>query len=282
MSRHSAAFLVTILCATAAIVSVSEFCSVNKSQVNNKVGGTITTTTTKTTTDEAQSRMTGLNTEQIPAATGARTSDRFPNIELLDHRGRHLKFYDDLVRDRSVCIVFFYTRCTGSCPGTTVALKQLRENLRGEFPAEDFAFISLTLEPEVDTAEELREYMARYQIDNDDETLPDWVYATGDYEELDGLRRSLGVYDLDPDIDANKAEHAAIITFGNDRTNRWAALPTGIQPGYLTDTIIRIAGNSQRQRYASVIAAGTKNVDRTKKSTRCDDCEKSCCELKAQ
>lgn len=223
-------------------------------------------------------RIVILATTQIPAVSGTRTSDRFPNIDLLDHRGRHLKFYDDLLRDRCVCIVFFYTRCTGSCPGTTVTLKQLRRKLKNEFAADEFTFISLTLEPDIDTPEELREYMARYQIE-DDESLPDWVYATGDYEELDRLRRSLGVYDLDPIIDADKSEHAAIITFGNDRTNRWAALPTGIKPGYLTDTIIRIAGNTERQRYATAVAGGPvqKPYGQTRTATACEKCQESCC-----
>lgn len=220
-------------------------------------------------------RVSLLNDDKIKGVRGPRISDRFPNIDLIDHRGRQLKFYDDLVEDRAVCIVFFYTRCTGSCPGTTVTLKHLREGLKNEFKGEEMTFISLTLEPDVDTPEELREYMDRYGI-KDNPDLPEWIYATGDYEELDELRRSLGVYDLDPIIDADKTEHAAILTFGNDRTNRWAALPTGLKKSYLVDTIIRITGNSERQRYASAL----KNKAE-KASVRSDSTSPSCCEKKS-
>lgn len=193
-----------------------------------------------------------LGTDRIPSVEGPRISDRFPNTDLIDQHGRKLKFYDDLVKDKSVCIVFFYTRCTGSCPGTTVALKQVRKAISEEFPNDEFRFVSLTLEPDVDTPEELQEYMDRYHVE-DDSSLPEWVYATGKFEEVDHLRRELGVYDLDPVVDADKTEHAAIVTFGNDRTNRWAALPVGMGVGKVAETIVRITGNTHRQRYATAL-----------------------------
>ena len=203
--------------------------------------------------DEAvMRRAQELPNDLIPTVEGPRISDRFSNIELIDQHGRQLRFYDDLIEDQAVCIVFFYTRCTGSCPGTTVSLKKIRRAIAAEFPNDEFKFVSLTLEPDVDTAEELQEYIDRYNI-SDDPSLPEWVYATGDFEELDALRRELGVYDLDPIIDADKTEHAAIVTFGNDRTNRWAALPVGMGEKKVAETIVRITGNTCRQRYTSTL-----------------------------
>jgi protein SCO1/2 len=210
------------------------------------------------TAELKQEPVSVFSVDDIPTVNGTRVSDRFPNIDLIDHRGRRIRFYDDLVRDRTVCIVFFYTRCTGSCPGTTITLKRIRESLRDEFSGDELKFVSLTLEPDIDTPGELREYMNRYGI-CDDQDLPDWVYATGDFGELDHLRRVLGVYDLDPVIDADKTEHASILTFGNDRTNRWAALPTGMKDCSLLEAIVRIAGNSHRQRYSSAVRLGGKS-----------------------
>lgn len=187
---------------------------------------------------------------RISDVDGHRVSDRFSNISLIDQHGNSLRFYDDLIQDRSVCIVFFYTRCTGSCPTTTVKLKQLRRQLAKDFEGQGLTFVSLTLEPFVDTPEELREYMDRYSIE-ENEDLPRWVYATGDFEELDKVRRQLGVYDLDPVIDADKTEHAAIVTFGNDRTDRWAALPIDMGVDKVAETMRRICGNTVNQRYFS-------------------------------
>lgn len=202
--------------------------------------------------DLSTTRVSALGTDAFESELHDRTSDRFPDIELLDHRGRNLRFYSDLVQDRCVCIIYFYTRCTGSCPGTTRLVKKLRKELADQFSNDELVFVSLTLEPDVDTPEELREYMDANGI-QDDENLPDWVYATGDYEEIDNLRRSLGIYDLDPIIDADKTEHAAILTFGNDRTDRWAALPVGMNFEQLKMAMTRIMGENPRQRYASVV-----------------------------
>ena len=72
---------------------------------------------------------------------------------------------------------------------------------------------------------------------------PGWLYLTGDYDDVESLRYSLGVYDLDPVIDADKESHAGIITFGNDRTNRWAALPALMNTRGIARTISRITRN---------------------------------------
>jgi len=47
------------------------------------------------------------------ARPSGRYSDKFPDIELVDHEGRKHRFYSDLVRDRIVVIQFLYTVCTG-------------------------------------------------------------------------------------------------------------------------------------------------------------------------
>lgn len=45
--------------------------------------------------------------------SNGRYSDRFPNILLQTHEGRSVRFYDDLVKDRTVIINFMYTVCDG-------------------------------------------------------------------------------------------------------------------------------------------------------------------------
>ena len=201
-----------------------------------------------------ESRVLQLDDSQIESADADRVSSRFPNIKLLDQHGNEIRFYDDLVKDQVVVISFFYTRCTGSCPMTTARLERLRDRLKDKF-GQELRLISITLEPDVDTPQELRKYMDRYQI-SDDPDLPQWSFVCGDFEEVETVRRALGVYDLDPIIDADKTEHAAIVTFGNDRTDRWAALPVAIGVRYLEQTVVRISGNSNRQRYADAVLLG--------------------------
>ena len=55
--------------------------------------------------------------------------DYFPNVELQDHNGRALRFYDDIIRGKVVAINFIYTTCTDVCPLDTAQLRQVQQIL---------------------------------------------------------------------------------------------------------------------------------------------------------
>lgn len=167
-----------------------------------------------------------------PRKTGKR-SDHFPNIALRTQYGDEVRFYDDLVKDRIVIINLMYTTCEGICTPVTSNLTRLHKHL-GKRIGRDILMLSLSIDPEVDTPERLREY-ARLFGDK-----PGWLYLTGDYDEIDDLRRKLGVYDLDPVIDADRSQHSGIVTFGNDTANRWAALPAQMDSAGLARDITRL------------------------------------------
>jgi protein SCO1/2 len=111
--------------------------------------------------------------------------------------------------------------------------------LLGEAMDDRVRFISITIDPNNDTPVQLRDYRARHT----DQDWTGWLHLTGTDEEIEGLRWRLGVYDLDPEVDADVTQHAGVVTFGNDRTNWWAAVPALLDPHEVTDAIVRIAGN---------------------------------------
>ena len=174
-------------------------------------------------------------------------SDRFSNIELTTADGEKMRFYDDLVKDRIVVVSFFYTRCNGICAPTNRSLIQVRRAL-GKSLGRDVRLISISLDTEHDDPRQLKSYARRYKnpADETDPSLPEWFFLCGDSEEVETLRREMGVYDLDPVIDADVTQHAGLLTYGNDRTNRWSALPSMLKPADLTEGILRIAGNRFR------------------------------------
>ncbi len=147
-----------------------------------------------------------------------KTSDRFSNIALTTQHGERVRFYEDLVRDKVVMINFMYTTCPLICPGMAAQLSRFND-LLGERAGRDVSMLSISIDPEVDTAEKLDAYWKAFG------SKPGWTFLTGDYDAIDRLRHELGVYDPDPIVDADKTQHAGIVTFGNDRTDRWAALP---------------------------------------------------------
>lgn len=165
------------------------------------------------------------------AAIPRKHSDRFSNIELTNQFGERVRFYDDLIHDKAVIVNFFYTTCAKTCPGTAAQLAKMNDELV-PWIGDDITMISLSIDPEVDTPERLKSYWELFG------SKPGWQMLTGDEDEINRVRRQLGVYDLDPIIDADKAEHAGIITFGNDRTDRWAALPVFMHRDRMLDTVL--------------------------------------------
>ena len=74
-----------------------------------------------------------------------------PNVELVTHEGKKVRFYDDLVKDRKVVINFMYTNCADdTCPITTANLVQVQK-LLGNRVGRDIFFYSITLSPDQDT-----------------------------------------------------------------------------------------------------------------------------------
>ncbi len=46
--------------------------------------------------------------------TRSRSAPDFPNVTLIDHEGKEVKFYDDLVKDKIVVINFMFATCQGT------------------------------------------------------------------------------------------------------------------------------------------------------------------------
>jgi protein SCO1 len=170
-----------------------------------------------------------------PARRTGKYSDRFPNIALRTHDDVTVRFYDDLLKDRVVLVNFMYSACSERCPMVTANLRQLHKAL-GTRMGRDILMLSISLTPEIDQPKTLREYAARYGG-----TLPGWLYLTGERRDIDKLRRSMGVFDRDPVVDADATIHAGLLTIGNDRSNQWRAMPALLDPRDLTDVIMRIA-----------------------------------------
>jgi len=177
-----------------------------------------------------------------PLQRGAvrRQSDKFSDIELFTQHGERVRFYEDLVRDRAVLINLMYTTCEKICPANSARLAQIYDML-ADWMGTDITLLSISIDPEVDTPERLKRYWEVFGA------KPGWLFLTGDYDEIDRLRHELGVYDLDPVIDADKTQHSGVLTFGNDRTDRWVALPVLMHAEQLAMTVLRTTRDDRWQ-----------------------------------
>lgn len=70
---------------------------------------------------------------------------------------------------------FIFTRCAGPCPKVTGQMLKLQESL----PDADFRLVTLTVDPDHDTPEKLRQYADFFGADPEK-----WLFLTGPKEEL--------------------------------------------------------------------------------------------------
>ena len=163
-------------------------------------------------------------------------SDGFPNILLQTQDGKSVRFYDDLVKGKTVLVNFIYTSCQQSCSPTTANLARVHK-LLGDRAGRDLIFLSISLDPAVDRPKILKEYAGRFG------QFSGWHFLTGTESEIEQLRRAMGLYDPDPARDADKTQHAGIVIVGNDRTNRWVSLPALMDHRQIAQTVLRITRN---------------------------------------
>jgi protein SCO1/2 len=176
-------------------------------------------------------------------------SDKFADAKLTNQFGQSVQFRKRFVEGgRAMVINTMYTTCRGSCPGTSEVIESLREKLSPVF-GDRLSFVSLSIDPTVDTPEKLRRYARIYGAGESGGSQCEWQFLTGSPTEVDALRRSLGFYDLNPKVDQDITQHASTLMFGNTKTDRWATMPSELSETQLVTTIRRVAGFTFEQKY---------------------------------
>lgn len=96
-------------------------------------------------------------------------------FELTERSGQVVKSEELL--GQPYVVSFFYTTCPSICVQQNQKLKELQD----EFEGEGVRFVAISVDPETDTPEQLREYAARFGADEEQ-----WLFMTG---ELTYIRR---------------------------------------------------------------------------------------------
>lgn len=104
------------------------------------------------------------------------------DIELVNQLGDTVYLNKDL-KDKIVVVNFFFTSCKTICPDLTSNLTLLQQ----AFKKNDTTvhIVSISVDPEHDTVEALREYADRYKVNHDH-----WWFLTGDKEKVYNLARN--------------------------------------------------------------------------------------------
>ncbi len=158
----------------------------------------------------------------------------FPNIPLVTHEGREVRFYDDLIIDKIVLFNMMYAKCDGICMPTTMNLVKVQKLLREHYGARfgrEIMMYSVTLKPTQDSAEVLRKYAVAHGAG------PGWLFLTGKPDDIEQLRRAQGYVDLDPQLDKARISHTGNVRYGNEARTIWSACPGLSKPAAIAEAI---------------------------------------------
>jgi protein SCO1/2 len=156
---------------------------------------------------------------------------RFPNVALQTHDGRTVRFYDDLLKGRRVTLNFMYVECEGTCPGVTSNLVEVEREL-GAQAGRDVLLLSITLQPEKDTPQRLRDYARRYGAG------PGMLFLTGKPDEIERLRHALGfVAGRDDGQPLDPKQHLGLLRIGNESRDWWTACPSLSSPAHIVSVL---------------------------------------------
>ncbi|MCU1219798.1 MAG: hypothetical protein JWN42_995 [Candidatus Angelobacter sp.] len=136
----------------------------------------------------------------------------FPNVILTTQDGTKVRFYDDVLKGKSVVIDLIYTHCVDACPLETARLVQVQKML-GDRVGKDIFFYSISIDPAHDTPKVLKEYAQKYH------TGPGWTFLTGKKSDIDLISKKLGLY-TEPDPN-DRDGHTPSVLIGNEPGGQW-------------------------------------------------------------
>lgn len=163
------------------------------------------------------------------AYTARALQQHFPNVPLVNQNGKTVHFYTDLIKGNIVMIQFMFTNCERACPMVTPNLAKVQKELQRRVGRE-VKMISITVDPVHDTPPVLKEYAGRFHVQ------PGWQFLTGRKEDVDLIRKELGVYDPDE----AKIEHMNVLTIGREPTGQWLAIEALAKPDDIVETVLRL------------------------------------------
>jgi len=159
-------------------------------------------------------------------------ADYFPNVPVTTQDGKTLRFYDDLLKDKSVAVLLFYTSCKDVCPLETANLVKVQQ-LFGERMGRDIFFYSIAIDP-WDTPKENKKYAQKFGVG------PGWLFLSGKEADIQLIARKLG---LSRSFDAlTKDGHAASLMVGNVPKGTWMRNSAMDNPQFLATTIANFLG----------------------------------------
>jgi protein SCO1/2 len=107
-----------------------------------------------------------------------------PNVTLTNEDGMQVRLREVLASDRPLAVNFIFTSCTTICPVMTATMLQLQGQLVDD--AKSPLYVSISIDPDFDTAAVMKSYAAKYGAD--------WTFLTGSQNDVMLVLQSFDAY----------------------------------------------------------------------------------------
>jgi protein SCO1/2 len=147
------------------------------------------------------------------------------DVDVVDHHGRKLRFYTDLLKDKVFVLNFFFASCTYICPMQGRLLSRLQEKL-GDRLGVEVHMISVTTDPVRDTPERLNKWAADHGVRRG------WTLVTGNRREFDKL-----LPQFTGDYSGPREGHGSALYVGNDQARKWIVVGGLLEPQQVLEAL---------------------------------------------
>ena len=133
------------------------------------------------------------------------------DIPLVTHKG--MTTTTKLIGKRGVILQLFYTRCDGTCPGTTALLSETSKVL-GDRLGKDITILSISLDSTRETVGDIKNYARNHNV-------PDgWYIAAVSPSDANALLKQLRLPEVKLGGDG-RIKHTEMVYYGTNAGGRW-------------------------------------------------------------
>ncbi len=174
---------------------------------------------------------------QLPSAKDSDATRRsyFTDLRVKTNEDRELRFYSDLLKDKTILISFYYLDCGTVCPLQNKVLAEL-QNLLGERLGKDILVLSISVDPARDTPELVKAYARAWNA------KPGRLFLTGSKINVDWINYKLGYYTEEPPT------HKTTYLLGNVKSGHWMTVRPDTKARVLADNLLKLAGEQNASR----------------------------------
>lgn len=153
-----------------------------------------------------------------------------PPVPLVERSGETVQLSQLVDTDKTVLLNFIFTSCNAICPVMSSAFSGFTTLASEDLDA--YRLISISIDPEYDTTEQLRAYAKRHAAKGD------WHFLTGRLEDIVSTQRAFDAYR------GSKMNHEAATYLWQNAQGKWIKLAGIATPRQILDEASRLRGQS--------------------------------------